>query len=99
MRTRHGCFKPIPDSPQWTASLCRARVPLGKWVKTPPMALGVFSDRFTLGPVTAADADRYQLAQMQIAAPLATRTGKDDVASARQFVAPNDASMSAAVQA
>lgn len=71
----------------------------GKWVKQPAMAPGVFQGRFTLGPVTAADAERYQLGQMKLATPLSTRTGKDDVASARSFVAPSDESMTAAVQA
>ena len=55
--------------------------------------------RFTLGPADAATAADYKLDSAQLAIPLGTTTGKGDLATARQFVPLNDASLGAAAEA
>jgi hypothetical protein len=70
----------------------------GAIVKRAPMTLGT-GGRITLGPVDAARTARYQLGAVQLALPIATRTERADLVSARSFVAPTDATMSAAMAA
>lgn len=56
------------------------------------------SGRFILGPGDAATVARYGLATMQLAQPLDTTTDENNLVSARTFVTPNDASMTAAME-
>ncbi|MFC6357156.1 hypothetical protein [Luethyella okanaganae] len=69
----------------------------GAWVAYSPQLAS--RSRLTLGPMDAASADRYGLSSMQLGLPLATTTAQADTATARAFVGPSDASMSAAVSA
>lgn len=70
----------------------------GKLAEQPAMQVAT-GGQLAIGPVDAARTADYQLSSMRLALPLRTRTGSDDVVSARTFVAPTDATMSSALGA
>lgn len=71
---------------QWDPSKDNgAASPTGGWV---PVLPHIGGNRFTLGPTDAASAARFALDSAALPLPLAARTSKDDVASARTWVAP-----------
>lgn len=69
------------------------------WTSNGPELPANLQGRAILGPVTAASAVSYGLSTAELSLPLTSITSKTDVASAREFVAYSDASVSAAIAA
>ncbi|QZN86846.1 hypothetical protein [Cellulomonas sp. C5510] len=71
---------------------------VGFWVSDGPQnPADTVAGRLILGPTSAASALTHGISSASLALPLPGRTAADTVGSAREFVAPDDASVAAAV--
>ncbi|PWC04310.1 hypothetical protein [Agromyces badenianii] len=79
---------------EWDVHKVNSAGERGAWIPAVPQLEN--DGRFLFGPTDAAASDRYGLNAMQLALPLSRETTRDDLATARTFVAPTDATMQAA---
>ncbi|GAA3819133.1 hypothetical protein [Cellulomonas soli] len=72
---------------------------VGFFVASPPALPTNGSGRLIVGPTTAVAAESYGLATASLALPLGSRTSKETVATAREFVGYSDATVATAIAA